>query len=194
MIDLPYPWNYVVWACVVAVYAVISLVLFFRTKDVKYIKGVYDMIYRKPDYRESEPVSAQDFTGSQFKPVYRLNKQTGILELTDEVIDVQALIDSCRDVCLQACLERFMPDQQSDQDIIQGQFDQYSDDLDHMTDLLETAEQYRDEFGLSSSATMEDIFAEVAKRRESVRATLDNLRKKNNLEVPNNGEKKEETV
>ena len=184
MIDLSYPWNYVVWACVAIVYLIVSLVLFFRTKDVKYIKGV-------SDYQETEPVKAQSFEGAQFKPVYRLNKSTGELELTDEVIDVQALIDSCRDVCLQACLERFLP-QEGQEDVIQGQYDQYSDDLDQMSDLLETAEQYRDEFGLSPMATMEEIFAEVAKRRETARATLDNLRKKK--EVADNGEEKKEIV
>lgn len=127
---------------------VVSIVLFIRTKDMKYLKGGVDMFYRKSE--EKEPV-AQDF--DRYKPVYRLNKQTGELELTDDVVDIQELVDSCKDVCLQTCLERFMPTEADTE--LQDTYDDMIDDLDLMAEYRERLEGYRDYFNAPDADDLE---------------------------------------
>lgn len=158
-----------------AIYAVVSLVLFFRTKDIKYLKELNEtMKYRTSAYREKEPSPSQDF--DRFKPVYRLNKTTGELELTDERIDIQEVIDSCRDICLQSCLERFMPAEDAT-DEIQDNYEEYLDDLDGFTEYLDKAEQYREKFKLSDELTAEEVFDHVSQQAEALKAKLEEINK-----------------
>uniref|UniRef100_A0AAU8B8D1 Uncharacterized protein n=1 Tax=Dulem virus 82 TaxID=3145793 RepID=A0AAU8B8D1_9VIRU len=121
-----------------AVYLLVSFVLYFRTRNNKYLMEVLNEVkYRLPDYREREPAEAQSF--DTMKPVYRLNKQTNELELTDEVIDMQELLNSAKDYCLSACLERFLPTQTVDETVAQR--DAYYDDLDIMTQYYDIADE-----------------------------------------------------
>lgn len=160
---------------VFAVYALVSIVLFFRTKDIKYLKELNDsMKYRTAAYRETEESPSQEF--ERFKPVYRLNKATGELELTDERIDIQELIDSCRDICLQSCLERFMP-QEDATDEIQDNYDEYLDDLDGFTEYLDKAEMYREKFNLSDELSAEEIFDHVSEQANKLKTRLDEIEK-----------------
>lgn len=121
------------------VFFVLALVLFFRTGNMKYLKEFSNMFYRKLE--EKEPVT-QDF--DRYKPVYRLNKQTGELELTDDVVDIQELVNSCKDVCLQTCLERFMPTEADTE--LQDTYEDMIDDLDLMAEYRERLEGYREYF------------------------------------------------
>nr|DAV52717.1 MAG TPA: hypothetical protein [Microviridae sp.] len=158
-----------------AVYAVVSIVLFFRTKNIKYIKELNEaMKYRTATYRETEESPSQEF--DRYKPVYRLNKATGELELTDERIDIQELIDSCRDICLQSCLERFMP-QEDATDEIQDNYDEYLDDLDGFTEYLDKAEMYREKFNLSDELSAEEIFDHVSEQADKLKTRLDEIDK-----------------
>lgn len=158
-----------------AVYAVVSIVLFFRTKNIKYIKELNEaMKYRTATYRETEESPSQEF--DRYKPVYRLNKATGELELTDERIDIQELIDSCRDICLQSCLERFIP-QEDATDEIQDNYDEYLDDLDGFTEYLDKAEMYREKFNLSDELSAEEIFDHVSEQANKLKTRLDEIEK-----------------
>lgn len=158
-----------------AVYAVVSIVLFFRTKNIKYLKELNEaMKYRTATYRETEESPSQEF--DRYKPVYRLNKATGELELTDERIDIQELVDSCRDICLQSCLERFMP-QEDATDEIQDNYDEYLDDLDGFTEYLDKAEMYREKFKLSDELSAEEIFEHVSVQANKLKVRLDEIEK-----------------
>lgn len=158
-----------------AVYAVVSIVLFFRTKNIKYLKELNEVMkYRTATYRETEESPSQEF--ERFKPVYRLNKATGELELTDERIDIQELIDSCRDICLQSCLERFMP-QEDATDEIQDNYNEYLDDLDGFTEYLDKAEMYREKFNLSDELSAEEIFDHVSEQASKLKNRLEEIDK-----------------
>lgn len=158
-----------------AIYAVISIVLFFRTKNIKYLKELKEaMKYRTATYRETEESPSQEF--DRYKPVYRLNKATGELELTDERIDIQELIDSCRDICLQSCLERFMPKEDAT-DEIQDNYDEYLDDLDGFTEYLDKAEMYREKFKLSDELSAEEIFEHVSDQANKLKVRLEEIEK-----------------
>lgn len=138
-----------------AVYLLVSFVLYFRTRNNKYLMEVLNEVkYRLPDYREREPAEAQSF--DTMKPVYRLNKQTNELELTDEVIDMQELLNSAKDYCLSACLERFLPTQTVDETVAQR--DAYYDDLDIMTQYYDIADEYREKLGLDDAVSAEKVY------------------------------------
>lgn len=132
------------------------------------------MKYRTATYRETEDSPSQEF--DRYKPVYRLNKATGELEMTDERIDIQELIDSCRDICLQSCLERFMP-QEDATDEIQDNYDEYLDDLDGFTEYLDKAEMYREKFNLSDELSAEEIFDHVSEQANKLKTRLDEIEK-----------------
>lgn len=158
-----------------AIYALVSIVLFFRTKNIKYLKELKDaMKYRTATYRETEESPSQEF--DRYKPVYRLNKATGELELTDERIDIQELVDSCRDICLQSCLERFMPVEDAT-DEIQDNYDEYLDDLDGFTEYLDKAEMYREKFKLSDELSAEEIFEHVSDQANKLKVRLGEIEK-----------------
>uniref|UniRef100_A0AAU8AUE6 Uncharacterized protein n=1 Tax=Dulem virus 83 TaxID=3145794 RepID=A0AAU8AUE6_9VIRU len=138
-----------------AVYLLVSFVLYFRTRNNKYLMEVLNEVkYRLPDYREREPAEAQSF--DTMKPVYRLNKQTNELELTDEVIDMQELLNSAKDYCLSACLERFLPTQTVDETVAQR--NAYYDDLDIMTQYYDIADEYREKLGLDDTISAEKVY------------------------------------
>ena len=119
----------------------------------------------------------QNFDGSNLKPVYRLNKSTGELELTDEVIDIQQLIDSCKDIALQACLERLMPQTETESDDL-AIYDSMRDDLDEMTAAIELANDYREQFGLGD-CSIEEVFRVVGQHADELKKKLNEKEIKN---------------
>lgn len=167
-------WQVIVEVLAFLVSVITSFFLYFRTKDVKYLKEIPEMIkYRTmKDVVDSVP-KGQTF--EQFKPVYRLNKATGELELTDEVIDIRELVNSCKDVCLQACLERFIPTEEQDDDT--ELYSDMLDDLDIMAQVAERAEEYREAFGLDGSS-IEEVFSYVGQHAEELKKKLDAAGKK----------------
>lgn len=152
---------------------VFNLVLFFKTRNVKYLKEISDLIKYKTAQtaQEVEPGKyVQNFDGSNLKPVYRLNKSTGELEITDEVIDIQQLIDSCKDIALQACLDRLMPQAETESEDL-AIYDSMRDDLDEMTAAIELANDYRVQFGLGD-CSVEEVFRVVGQHADELKKKL----------------------
>lgn len=155
--------------------ALSALVLFIRTGRVgKILKEVVPMYYanrRKPSYLKDEPLKGQSF--SNLKPVYRLNKATGELEETDEVVDITELVNSFKDIALDNLLERFIPvaNQQLSDDIVE--YNNMSDDVDFMREMSERAESYREKYHMSDDLTISQVFDEVQKRSSELKAKID---------------------
>lgn len=161
---------------------IVSFFLWIRTKNFKYLKEFFDMIKYKTS-PDTSSVSGQDFTNANMKPVYRLNRATGELEKTDEVIDVQELIQSCVSQALDAALERFFPTQAQAQQ--RADLDVLTDDLDEMTEVLSMVEDYKERFGMDVGATVQEVFDRVSQESEFL---------KNRLESVKNIQKKEKEV
>lgn len=157
---------------------VASVILFVRTKNVKYLKEVSYMIkYRTDPSKSAAPDTAQNFDEARFKKVYRLNKATGELELTDDVIDLQELIESFKDVALESLLERFNIVDHDKAGNDEEVYLDMVDDLDTLAEVMERGEQYRDEFGLDPALSLEEVYSFVRKRAEVMKQELDAAQK-----------------
>lgn len=163
-----------IYECIALVGFVVSLIfnliMYARTRDIKYLKdGILLMKYKTENY-VGEKTKGQSF--SNLKPVYRLNKSTGALELTDEYIDIQAEIDSMRDYCLQACLERFEAQYSDDVSEAQNQYDTIIDDIDNVNQIFNIAEQYRDQLGLSDELSIGEVFSAMQKKSGELKSYI----------------------
>lgn len=153
----------------IVVSVIMAIILSIKTRNVKYLKEVKEMIkFRTAGYREKEEPFAQSFPNT--RPVYRLNKATGELEETDEVIDIDELVNSCKDTCLQACLERFIPKEEDSDDLTL--YNDMVDDLDVMAQVAERAEEYREAFNLQG-ASIEEVFSYVGQHAEELKKKLE---------------------
>lgn len=172
-------YDLLVWIFETALPLVISIVsavvLYCRTGDKNFLKKVdkYEMEKKKYVQTWKEEDS--------FKPVYKVNSRTGELEDTGERIDIQGLIESCRDYCLDACLERLMLNNSVPDGYIDGLEDeqsQYWDDLDEMTAAIDLAEEYRDKLNLPLTADLQTIFKAVQHAADDLGAQIDKLKGK----------------
>lgn len=170
---------------------VISLLFYHRTRDIKYLKGAYEMITRRtPNYQEANPASGQKF--DTFKPVYRLNKTSGELELTDEVVDINELVNSYKDVVIDEILQRFMPEPTVEENLLVER-DYQRDKLDFLRESFEAAEELREKYNLSADLTPQQIFAEVQTRNEALTERLQKVEALKKVREQVN-EKKDKTV
>lgn len=161
------------------IFGLLCLYLFIKTKNINYLKGVekvetkqntnyvYDQAKQKFVVEEKKEVKPLD---ERFKRVYRLNKTTNELELTDEVIDIQELTNSCRDYCLTAVLERFLPGTQDNSSEIA--LVTMEDDLDVMSSAVNLANEYKEKYKLDPSFSVSQVFDEVNKRALKVKSEL----------------------
>lgn len=120
------------------------------------------MNYKFKTQQSVEPSKGQTFETT--KPVYRLNKATGELEKTEDVVDLQEVVNSCIDTALDRVLDRLMPKVQEAQDV--AQLDTMREDLDFAMEVCNRAEEYREKFNLDDSLSVSDIYDHVAKEAE----------------------------
>lgn len=158
---------------IVCIQFILALILFFKTGDKKILKEVYErMKYRTESNYSTQENAGQEF--SQFKHVYRLNKSTNELEMTDEVIDVQEIANSCRDVCMQAILERFFPEEETTQSQTEQAVDFMLDDLDQMRETVNLANLYKEKFNLDPKLSVSQVFDAVKEKADLLKAKLNN--------------------
>lgn len=180
------------------IFGLLSLYLFIKTKKINYINGgnnlktkqntnyVFDSAKQKFVVEEKKEVKPLD---ERFKRVYRLNKTTNELELTDELVDVQELANSCRDYCLSAVLERFLPGTEDNSAEIA--MITLEDDLDVMSSAVNLANEYKEKYNLDPSFSVSQVFAEVNKRALKFKSDLQEKQLKLK-EVKGNAEKIEQ--
>ena len=80
---------------------IVAILLFKKTGKISYLQSLLDkfynkevdsMKYRTQNYQEKEKQPGQTF--DKYLKVYHYNKVTGEVEETDEVIDIQEMINS----------------------------------------------------------------------------------------------------
>lgn len=145
------------------------------------LKGVFLKYLTESSSKLLEKSSGQTF--DKLKPVYRLNKVTGELVKTDEVIDIDEVVQSCKEQTLDYILEKFMPENINDMPISEQIVSSYDDDLDTLRDLGNIADEYRERFNLSESMSISDIYNYINnKRMEAMEA----LKAQNKIKEINN--------
>lgn len=169
------------------IFGLLSLYLFIKTKNINYLQGdnelktkqnvnyVYDPAKQKFVVAEQKTVEEN----AQLKPVYRLNKATGELEKTDEVIDIQELVNSCRDYCLNQVLERFLPslDNSNNNEVALVQME---DNLDVMSKAVNLANDYKEKYKLDPSLSVSAVFETVKNKATELKLKIKETEEQNN--------------
>lgn len=132
-------------------------------------------------------VYAQDFKDARYKTQYHYNASKNELEELPTKIDIQAEIQSHLDTCLERVLERFLPPVGDTVDEVAVSKANISK-LDEMLQLTDKANKYREQFNLSDSLSISEVFAEVQKKATAMKNELSLAL--SNLEAQN--EKKED--
>lgn len=127
-------------------------------------------------------------TYDKIVPVYRLNKVTGELVKTDDVIDINEVVQSCKDQTLDYILDKFLPEQLNQLPISEQVISSLDDDLDTLRDLGNIADEYRERFNLSDSMSISDIYNYVNNERKKAVDALNAQKQKK--EVISNETKK----
>lgn len=156
-------YSFVIDFVVIAFYLVFGLIIFIKTKNINFLSEVFEdmkkFLYRTESqaFDESQNSNGQSFI--ETKPTYRLNKSSGELE-EDGSINVQELINSAVSVALERVLDKFLPKvEEIDNDV--AVVNTMHDDLDFFTEAFNKAEDYREQYNLSDSFTVQDIFTFV---------------------------------
>lgn len=159
---------------------VIGLVVMCKTGNKKYFLEVLSMVERKVLNNDKKPVVSKGQSFSSLVPVYRLNKATNELELTDEFVDIDEVANSCKDVALNAVLERFMPSQAVDELTVER--DLLADKLDILREASEMAEDLKHKYKLDDNLSYVDVFKALNEKR----GIIDNrIKELNEKEVKN---------
>ena len=140
------------------------------------------MLYRTENSVTRENKLSQSF--SSFKPTFKLNEVSNELEITGKV-DVQELINSCREMCLQSVLERFLPTSDTLNVSLQSEVNVLNDDLDYFMKVTSLANDYKEKLGLDPSLSVNDVFAKVKDL---------SVKLKNSMEVKNDAQKESSFV
>lgn len=166
------------------------LTLFYaiKTRGLKnIIKEVLDMNYKFRTANSVEPSNGQTFDTE--KPVYRLNNATGELELSGDKVILQEVVNSCVKTALDHVLDRLLPQVEQAKDVVE--LDLMREDLDYAMDVCNKAEEYRQKLNLSDKLSVEEIYSELAKSAELLKAKIDTAKSLTNKEV---SQDEEETI
>lgn len=163
-------------SCVVAIIAFV--VTLFRTGSIKKSLKEFDSILSKYLTVDSKERKNKALTFSEYVDDYVLGRDDNLEKLPTPK-NIQKQIDSYVDTCLQRSLERYMPDNVIDSDEVVD-YTSACNDLASFADVLDTAEHYREQFGLSDTLSVSDVYEELGKRAAE-------LKNKLNMESCNNG-------
>lgn len=143
-------------------------------------------------YKTSESNSSKGQTFSEERDDYVLNPETNELELLETKVNIQALIQSYAEQAFDKVLERFLPGVVDETESPIDNYENAVRDLSVLGEAMETAEFYRDEFGLPDNYSMAQIYAEVDKKAQEYKgaigkanAFLNSVQKEKNKEVEN---------
>lgn len=169
--------------------AVFAVLLYRKTGNTKYLLEVFEeMKYRTSSYKETEreqysaqcetenvkPLSELQRLGQKFTslvPVYRLNKSTNELELTDEYINIDELVNSNYMSTLDVILEKYLPtNEQVSQDIAHRE--EYRTELDKLQESFMYANSLREKYNLSEELSPQQVFECVNNKLIEVNNTI----------------------
>lgn len=154
------------WLIGIVIALLNALLTFLRTGSIK--KEV-NMKFRSTNYQDVEPEKTRRQAFTNKRKEYALNEHTNQVEETGET-DLQELVNSSKEVALDRLLNRFLPQ------VVEEAEDVYmsmQDDLAAYGELLERAEEYREELSLPLEMSIADIFAAVSAESSKLKADLD---------------------
>lgn len=145
-------------------------------KAIKQLKEYEDMI----KYRTAEKAQVEKRVGQSFSNTvtdYILDPATNELEQSPVPKDVQAQIESYKDVALDRTLERFLPDRVVDDNDHIADYTQKVQDLAVIADAIDLAEEYRTQYNLDPNMSVKDIYKFVNQKSDELKKTLLNQNK-----------------
>lgn len=175
------------------VLVVISIVVAIKTGDFKSFLKLFDKLVVGETKQEAE--TDQEITNkkegviedlrnnikgqifSRFKNDYRFNKKTKEIELLDTKTDVQAIIDSHAEDCLNSILNRLMPTTVNQPEVVK-EHKRTIDVLDELAVVTEKAEKYKKEYNMPAETKIEDIYAALLKISEDMKTKLNSTTNK----------------
>lgn len=163
------------WYSIVLTLIIIVINIISGRGNSRLLQEVKNMQYRLPTYRQNEPAEAQEF--SALKPKYELNERTNELVDSGEKIDIQKLINSAVDTCLERTLARLMPTDTDIDDKIVDLSDT-RDDLESLTEALTVAEDWRERLDLPDTMSVQDVFKQIEQYEAKLRADIDTVNAK----------------
>lgn len=164
---------------------IVNLILSVKTGNKKYIKEMYENMikYRTANYQDNlgdSKFSGQSFEDARFKPIYRLNKSTGLLEKTDDVIDVQEMLDSCKNMALESVMAKFLPSIETVNDTTE--LNNLTDALDSMLYATSLKEQYRKKYNIGDDVTDDKLEQYMFQKAKELELKLSNKDIKGDIE------------
>ena len=171
------------------VLVVISIVVAIKTGDFKSFLKLFDKLVVGETKQDAE--TDQEITNkkegvieelrngikgqifSRFKNDYRFNKKTKEIELLDTKTDVQAIIDSHAEDCLNSILNRLMPTTVNQPEVVK-EHKRTIDVLDELAVVTEKAEKYKKEYNMPAETKIEDIYTALLKISEDMKTKLNN--------------------
>lgn len=170
------------------IFAILSCVLtFVRTGSIKKMLNKDNIEMNKIKYNTISTVKSVPQSFTEYVDNYILNPETNVLEKLDTPINVQDKINSFIDSCFQRSLERFMPQNVVEEDVV-SDYTQRTQDLAGLAEAMEIAEDYRDKYHLPDTYSMSDIYSFVNKQASELKAKLNNPNVNNDTKT----DKKEE--
>lgn len=161
-------WREVLFALVALFAFVYSLI---RTGSIK--KAVTDFKYYIEEVENLGYIKTKKYS-QEFTPEvkdYILNPASNELEELPLPKNVQAKIDGYIETSLERALNKFLPKDVKEDDLI-ADYTQRVDDLGSLGEAMELAEEYREQFHLPDNATMAEIFACVDKSAKELKNKL----------------------
>lgn len=160
------------WLVSVAVGLIGSLFVFIRTrslsKTLKYLKECEEMRYKTVD---TPTEHKQEF--SETVPDYVLNPSTNELERLPVDKNVQEMIQSYIECALERALQRYVNIHDAEDQVMPViEYERAVSDLADLSQAIETAEQYREEFDLPDSYSISQIYQFVDQRAKELKQQI----------------------
>lgn len=186
----PGDWFHFAVVVVSLIFHIVSMILcykgyhvFCKHDDNNKNLEVSNMKQRTPNYRENLTVEQKFAEGQTFSPLvkqFKLDKRSGeLVEL--EPLDIQKLIDSSLDTALDRVLKRLMPDEQPQPTF--ADMTALSDDLDFMSEALDTAEEWREKLGLSDEISVGDVFQKMSEYEKQLAQQLNQINNQSEVKI-----------
>lgn len=126
-------------------------------------KELNNMFIKTPTFDKVKSTSPQQVFSPLVK-TYRRDGVTGELVENPDLLDVDKLVESCRQSCLDKLLERFLPHDVVNE--LNQEVDATESDLSTVGSALEALDEWREKFGLDASVSNEEVFKRMQAYRD----------------------------
>lgn len=159
---------------------IVFVITFVRTGSLKKSFGrVEQFLEEDMKYKTVESKVGEDYNQkfTDYVDDYILNPQTNELEKLKVPKNIQKYIDSYIDSALNCALEKFLPVEKVEDNVV-ADYTEKVDDLASIGEAMEVAEQYREKYHLDDKMSIGDIYKFISKQADDIKTKLGNLNKK----------------